>query len=73
MQRMTKCAVWKRARNYAEVLEDSGVPFEMHVFPTGGHGFGLGRAEDGTDQWMDLATNWVKRLKQESAMTKIGP
>jgi len=25
-----------------------------------GHGFGLGRKEDGTDQWVPLFVNWMK-------------
>ena len=46
---------------YAEKLIEHHVPVEMHVFPKGGHGFGLGRKEDGTDQWVQLFVNWVKR------------
>lgn len=47
---------------YAEKLRQHGVPFELHLFPKGGHGFGLGRAEDGTDQWLGLFVHWLKRL-----------
>ena len=47
---------------YAEKLRQHGVPFEMHLFPRGGHGFGLGRAEDGTNQWPGLFINWLGRL-----------
>ena len=25
------------------------------------HGFGPGRAEDGTDQWLGLLADWIKR------------
>jgi hypothetical protein len=32
----------------------------MHLFPKGGHGFGMGREEDGTDQWVRLFVNWLK-------------
>ena len=35
---------------------------EIHLFPEGGHGFGPGRSEDGTDQWLELAGRWVDRL-----------
>ena len=45
---------------YAEKLIDKDVPVEMHLFPKGGHGFGMGRIEDGTDQWVPLFINWVK-------------
>jgi acetyl esterase/lipase len=47
---------------YAQKLRQHGIPFEMHLFPRGGHGFGLGRAEDGTQQWLGLFINWLKRL-----------
>lgn len=45
---------------YTEALRDNGVPNELHLFPSGGHGFGLGKKENGTDQWIQLAINWVK-------------
>ena len=41
-------------------LEEMGVPVEVHLFLQGGHGFGLGRREDGTDQWVMLFINWLK-------------
>lgn len=41
-------------------LSEHNVPVEMHLFPKGGHGFGLGRKKDGTDQWVQLFVNWVK-------------
>ena len=45
---------------YAEKLFEHGVSAEMHLFPKGGHGFGMGRKEDGTDQWPLLFVNWMK-------------
>lgn len=48
---------------YADALTQNGVDVEMHLFPHGGHGFGKGRKEDGTDQWMTLAANWLNRLR----------
>lgn len=47
---------------YADKLFAHGVPVEMHLFAKGGHGFGLGRAADGTSQWLGLFVNWLKRL-----------
>lgn len=47
---------------YFESLEASGVDVEMHLFSSGGHGFGLGRTEDGTDAWPELALSWLERL-----------
>ena len=46
---------------YAKALADAGQDVEMHLFARGGHGFGPGRAEDGTAQWLGLLTNWIKR------------
>ena len=45
---------------YAQKLFDNNVIVETHLFPKGGHGFGLGREEDGTNQWIDLFINWLK-------------
>lgn len=45
---------------YAQILTKYDVSVEMHLFPKGGHGFGMGRKEDGTDQWVQLFVNWLK-------------
>ena len=45
---------------YAQKLFEHNVLVEMHLFPKGGHGFGIGRKKDGTDQWVQLFVNWVK-------------
>jgi acetyl esterase/lipase len=47
---------------YAEALQRNGVDAELHLFARGGHGFGRGRDEDGTSQWVSLAANWLARL-----------
>ncbi len=52
----------KESTWYAEKLREKEIPIEMHLFETGGHGFGMGREEDGTNQWVPLFINWVKRL-----------
>jgi acetyl esterase/lipase len=46
---------------YADKLFENNIEVECHLFPKGGHGFGTGRKEDGTDQWVPLFMNWVKR------------
>ena len=51
------------------VIESWGVPCAKNVTnPTltvyranGGHGFGPGRPDDGTSQWLGLLANWIKR------------
>lgn len=47
---------------YAEALNRHGVAAEIHLFAEGGHGFGPGRAEGATAQWIDLVANWLDRL-----------
>jgi len=44
---------------YAEKCVEHKVPVEMHLFSEGGHGFGSGRAEDGTAQWVQLFVAWL--------------
>jgi acetyl esterase/lipase len=46
---------------YAAALIAAGREVELHFFAQGGHGFGPGRAEDGTGQWLDLAADWIRR------------
>ncbi len=48
--------------DYANALIGQGVDAEIHLFARGGHGFGAGRDEDGTSQWIDLAVHWLDRL-----------
>lgn len=45
---------------YAQKLYEHNVPVEMHLFSNGGHGFGLGRNEGGTNQWVRLFVNWLR-------------
>jgi acetyl esterase/lipase len=46
---------------YAAALTAAGQDVEIHFFAKGGHGFGPGRTKDGTDQWLALLANWIKR------------
>ncbi len=46
---------------YAEALTAAGQRAEVHFFAQGGHGFGPGRPDDGTDQWLGLLAHWIKR------------
>jgi acetyl esterase/lipase len=55
----TVCNV-KESTLYAEKCLEHQVPVEMHLFQRGGHGFGVGRKKDGTDQWVPLFVNWLK-------------
>jgi len=61
----TTCNV-EQSLLYAQKLRENNVPVEMHLFPTGGHGFGPGKKEDGTDQWVPLFAAWLLRLDSKS-------
>jgi acetyl esterase/lipase len=55
-ERMTSTATllverWKKAN----------VPVELHVFPDGGHGFGMNRKGKSCDAWTDLLARWMQR------------
>lgn len=39
----------------------NGVPAEMHLYPKGGHGFGLNNPTT-DDLWLDRVFNWLQRL-----------
>ena len=43
---------WKNAK----------VPVELHVFPDGGHGFGMNKKGKSSDVWIDLLGQWMNRL-----------
>jgi len=46
---------------YGKALTAAGRDVEVHFFARGGHAFGPGRPEDGTDQWLGLLADWIKR------------
>ncbi len=41
-------------------LRKVNVPFEMHVFQSGGHGWGMGKPGSPVSQWSGLFENWAK-------------
>lgn len=54
-ERMTSVATglmdrWKKAK----------VPVELHVFPDGGHGFGMNKKGKSCDAWTDLLDRWMR-------------
>jgi len=41
-------------------LKKVDVPAELHVFATGGHGYGLRPTEEAVTRWSDRATEWMR-------------
>lgn len=45
---------------YFLALKEAKVPSEMHIYPTGGHGYGLRRTKHYVTGWTDRATDWLR-------------
>ena len=49
--------------NYYDALKQNGVIAEMHIYATGGHGFGMNNASR-SDKWMVQCIEWLKVMKK---------
>jgi acetyl esterase/lipase len=45
---------------YAMALKAAKVPMELHVYPTGGHGYGLRPSKDYVTTWPQRAADWMR-------------
>jgi acetyl esterase/lipase len=45
---------------YYLALKNAKVPAEMHLYPRGGHGYGLRRTEAGVTSWPDRVADWME-------------
>lgn len=45
---------------FFQAMKDKGVSGELHVYPKGGHGFGLGIGKPGVEDWMDVCVDWMQ-------------
>ena len=48
------------AFDYALAMKAAKVPCELHVYPSGGHGYGLRRTEKLVTTWPDRVADWLK-------------
>lgn len=55
--------VWNSIRFYEACVEQH-VPAEMHLYPHGGHGFGMNNATT-ADDWMERLRNWLVTLNKQ--------
>lgn len=46
---------------YALALGRAKVPYEMHLYESGGHGFGMGTGDESLSRWPDDCALWLKR------------
>lgn len=47
---------------YALAMKKVGVPCELHIYPKGGHGYGLRKTKEPVTGWPVLAASWVQSL-----------
>jgi acetyl esterase/lipase len=47
---------------YYAALQAAGVPAELHIYPHGGHAFGLRRTKEPITAWPDLVDVWLQGL-----------
>lgn len=47
-----------------EALLDKNIPADLHIFPYGGHGFGLALDEPRLSGWPDLLIDWILGLSE---------
>jgi acetyl esterase/lipase len=45
--------------NYYLALRENGVPAEMHIYETGGHGFGMAEGQEHLSTWLDEFRLWL--------------
>jgi acetyl esterase/lipase len=46
--------------NYAMALKRFNIPCELHIYETGGHGYGLGRSSGTESTWPNACQKWLK-------------
>jgi acetyl esterase/lipase len=49
---------------FYEAVKNNGVPVEMHIFPHGGHGFGLALGKGELEDWTNLLVAWMRGLNK---------
>ena len=46
--------------NFYLALRKANVPAEMHIYETGGHGFGLGKEKSAASSWPARCADWLR-------------
>jgi len=46
----------------ASAMRNAKLPVELHLMPSGGHGYGLRPGKDAPEAWPLLAEKWLNRI-----------
>lgn len=58
-----KAVPWQNSMLYTEALHKQGVKAALHLFPKGGHGFGMGKPEKSeSPDWVPLVLDFFKEM-----------
>ena len=63
MQAQDDFCMVETAVGYYLALQKAGVKSALHVYPSGGHGYGLRRLGTPCDVWSDAAADWLKGIR----------
>ena len=50
---------------FFEALRQKKIPVEMHIYPEGGHGFGLALGRGHLESWTDRCIDWLRWLNSK--------
>ncbi len=50
---------------FFQAMKDKGVSGELHVYPRGGHGFGLATGQGSLENWTSLCVDWIRGLSKK--------
>ncbi len=50
---------------FFQEMQDKGVPGELHIYPNGGHGFGLAIGKGTLENWTSLCIDWIRSLPKK--------
>lgn len=53
----------KNSDVYYQALIENGIPVEMHIYPSGGHGFGLAEDRGQLSGWPERCWEWLRELE----------
>ncbi len=59
--------------SFGYALHDAEIYMELHVYPTGGHGYGLRKGDPATEVWPPFAEKWMTDIFKKRREIEIGP